>query len=171
MEAAGDAVSRITAAGLALVTLELMDQLTIQAVDDWQQLGLDREAAAMLLLESDLPAGAADTELTAAERACEAAGATSLVRAQDPQEADWLRQARRMAYRALERLGLAGGCRLASPSGAEICLRVLRNNSRATARSLPDLKNALSPYPSNSSASCRRCPGAAAAVEALSVRT
>src|SRR5439155_8858233 len=75
LEAAGDAVSRITAAGLALVTLELMDQLTIQAVDDWQQLGLDREAAAMLLLESDLPAGAADTELTAAERACEAAGA------------------------------------------------------------------------------------------------
>ena len=39
------------------------------------------------------------------DRACEAAGATLLVRATDPTEADWLRQARRMAYHALERIG------------------------------------------------------------------
>ena len=105
LEAAGDAVSRITAAGLGPVTLELMDQFTIAAVDDWQGLGLDREAAGMLLIESDLPAAAADAELAAAQEACEAAGATSLVRARDTQEADWLRQSRRTAYRALERLG------------------------------------------------------------------
>src|SRR5438552_2949219 len=78
LEAAGDAVSRITAAGLGPVTLELMDQFTIAAVDDWQGLGLDREAAGMLLIESDLPAAAADAELAAAQEACEAAGATSL---------------------------------------------------------------------------------------------
>jgi len=70
---AGDAVSRITAAGLGPVTLELMDQFTIAAVDDWQGLGLDREAAGMLLIESDLPAAAADAELAAAQEACEAA--------------------------------------------------------------------------------------------------
>src|SRR5690606_35492748 len=48
---------------------------------------------------------AAATELEAAEAACLAAGATSVVRAADAQEADWLRQARRLALRALERLG------------------------------------------------------------------
>jgi glycolate oxidase len=36
---------------------------------------------------------------------CEREGATLVVRAADPQEADWLRQARRMALHALERQG------------------------------------------------------------------
>ena len=91
--------------GLLPVTLELLDHETILAVDDAFQLGLDRDAAAMLLVESDLAGRAAAAELDAAVAACEAAGATNLVRAEDPTEADWLRQARRLALRALERQG------------------------------------------------------------------
>jgi glycolate oxidase len=105
LSAAGEAVAAIVAAGLHPVTLELLDHETILAVDDAFQLGLDREAAAMLLVESDLPAAAAAFELDAAVAACEAAGAASIVRAEDPTEADWLRQARRLALRALERQG------------------------------------------------------------------
>ena len=105
LEAAGDAVRAMTAAGLQPVTLELMDRATIGAVDDWHHLGLDREAAAMLMVEMDLPAAAAAVELDRASSACEAAGASSVIRAEDAQEADWLRQARRLALRALERLG------------------------------------------------------------------
>ena len=105
LSSAGDAVARIMAAGLGLVTLELMDHPTIEAVDDWHHLGLDREAAAMLLVESDLPGTAGIEELDRAVVECEAAGASSTVRANDPQEADWLRQARRLALRALERQG------------------------------------------------------------------
>src|SRR3954466_10114413 len=82
---------------------ELLDHETILAVDDAFQLGLEREAAAMLLVESDLPAAAATAELAAAIAACEAGGATGIVRAADAQEGDWLRQARRLALRALER--------------------------------------------------------------------
>jgi glycolate oxidase len=74
-------------------------------VDDWQHLGLDREAAAMLMVESDLPGDAAHQELASAEAACLACGATGTQRAADAQEADWLRNARRLAFRALERLG------------------------------------------------------------------
>jgi glycolate oxidase len=107
VEAAGRAVAGIAAAGLSPVTLELMDRVTIGAVDDWQHLGLDREAAALLMVESDLPGQAALDELEAADRVCVAEGATSTVRAADAQEADWLRNARRMAYRALERLGIS----------------------------------------------------------------
>ncbi len=106
LAAAGTAVSQITRSGVSPVTLEFMDRATIAAVDDWQQLGLDRDAEAMLMIESDLPPGAAAEELEAAERICEAAGSTSVVRAADAQEADWLRQARRMALRALERYGV-----------------------------------------------------------------
>ena len=105
LESAGDAVAGMTAAGIQPVTLELMDRVTIAAVDDWHQLGLDREAAAMLLVESDLPGAGAEHDLERAEAACTAAGASSTLRAADAQEADWLRQARRLAYQALERLG------------------------------------------------------------------
>jgi glycolate oxidase len=105
--AAGVAVAEMTAAGLEPCTLELMDRLTIAAVDDWHSLGLDRSAAALLLVESDRPGGAADAELLAAAAACESAGASSVVRATDPIEADWLRQVRRLAFRAMERLGVA----------------------------------------------------------------
>jgi glycolate oxidase len=107
LEAAGDAVAGLTAAGLRPVTLELMDRTTIRAVDDVHKLGLDRDAAAMLLVESDLPAGAAEAEVAAAVPVCEAAGSTSVFQAQDAQEAEWLRQGRRLAYRALEDLGVA----------------------------------------------------------------
>jgi len=105
LAAAGDAVAGIIGAGINLVTLEFMDHETIAAVDDAFKLGLDRDAAAMLLIESDLAPLAAAAELDAAVTACDAAGASTTVRAEDPVEADWLRQARRMALRALERLG------------------------------------------------------------------
>ena len=104
---AGEAVARITAAGVVPVTLELMDAFTIAAVDDVHQLGLDRSAGAMLMVESDLGGAAAETELATAEAACTAVGATSIVRAADTQEADWLRQARRAAHGSLERAGVA----------------------------------------------------------------
>jgi glycolate oxidase len=106
LTAAGEAVAAIIASGIHPVTLELLDHETILAVDDAFQLGLERDAAAMLLVESDLPEGAAAAELDAATSACERAGATGLVRAADATEADWLRQARRLALRALERQGV-----------------------------------------------------------------
>jgi glycolate oxidase len=104
--AAGRAVAAIVGSGLHPVTLELLDHETIIAVDDAFQLGLERDAAAMLLVESDLPAAAAAAELDAAIATCEGEGATGVVRAQDAQEADWLRAARRLALRALERQGI-----------------------------------------------------------------
>ena len=105
LEAAGEAVAACVRGGLVPVTLELLDHETIVAVDDVHQLGLDRDAAAMLLIESDAPGLGATEELDRAEAACRAAGATSIVRAADATEADWLRQARRLALRALERQG------------------------------------------------------------------
>jgi glycolate oxidase len=107
VRAAGAAVAGITAAGIVPVTLELMDAFTIAAVDDQFKLGLDRSAAAMLMIESDAGGTAAEAELEAAEQACTAAGATSTLRARDAQEADWLREARRQAHPALERAGVA----------------------------------------------------------------
>jgi glycolate oxidase len=107
VRAAGDAVAGMTAAGLEPVTLELMDGFTIHAVDAALRLGLDRDAGAMLMVESDAGGPAAEAELDLAAVACERAGAGSVVRATDPQEADWLRQARRKAHWSLEQAGVA----------------------------------------------------------------
>ncbi|MBF8290685.1 MAG: Glycolate dehydrogenase [Chloroflexi bacterium] len=105
LDAAGDAVAGMTAAGLVPVTLELMDRATLVAVEDWHHLGLDVTAAAMLMIESDAPGSGATDELDQAEAAALAAGGRSIIRAADAAEADWLRQARRLALRALERQG------------------------------------------------------------------
>jgi glycolate oxidase len=105
LDSAGEAVANIIAAGIDMVTLELLDRPSIAAVDEAFNLGLDREAEAMLLVESDRAEPAATAELDAAIAACEAAGATMTMRAADATEADWLRQARRLALRALERQG------------------------------------------------------------------
>ena len=42
LDGAGEAVAGIAAAGLSPVTLELLDRFTIAAVDDMNDLGLDR---------------------------------------------------------------------------------------------------------------------------------
>jgi glycolate oxidase len=107
LDAAGGAVTGMNEAGVQPCTFELMDRTTIQAVDDDHHLGLDRDAAAMLLVESDLPGAAAAGALETAVHACEAAGSSSTVVSTDPQEADWLRQARRLAFHSMERIGVA----------------------------------------------------------------
>jgi len=107
LEAAGSAVGAIVDAGVEPCTLELMDRTTIRAVDDVHRLGLDRDAAAMLLIESDLPGVAATGAMETAARAAEGAGASATLLAADEREADWLRQGRRMAFTAMERLGVA----------------------------------------------------------------
>ena len=104
MEAAGRAVERImTVCSPSL--LELMDQASLRAVEQWQPMGLDTTAAALLVAQSDLPgnAGEAEADLLLAE--CERAGATEIYRSEDPEQADLLLGARRLVIPALEQLG------------------------------------------------------------------
>ncbi len=104
---AGDAVARITAAKIVPCTLEMMDGFTIRAAEEFGHFGFDTTAAAMLMVESDAPGAAAADEVRIAEQACVDAGSTFTVASTDPGEADMLRQGRRQAYYALERLGVA----------------------------------------------------------------
>jgi len=104
---AGEAVSRITRAGLVPVTLELMDRYVIEAVEAALRLGLDTAAGAMLMIESDTGGQAAEAELDAAASACTAAGSTSHTSATEPAAADSLRQARREAHWSMVRRGVA----------------------------------------------------------------
>ncbi len=104
---AGDAVSRITAAGVVPVTLEMLDRHIIDAVETALHLGLEADAGAMLMIESDAGGEVAEWELDTAARACHAAGATSLDRATNTAEADAMREARRKAHWSLGLIGQA----------------------------------------------------------------
>ena len=52
----------ITRRGLAPSTLELLDRTTLQAVEDWKHLGLEADAAALLLARVDTPGSSGDAE-------------------------------------------------------------------------------------------------------------
>jgi glycolate oxidase len=104
---AGRAVAGITRAGIVPVALELMDRVTIRAVDAALEVGLPTDAGAVLLIESDAGGAAGAAELDGALEACRAAGATRIDRAATTAQADVLREARRKAHWSLERGGIA----------------------------------------------------------------
>ena len=54
--------------------LELMDSASINAVEDYQPMGLDRAAGALLIAQSDAPAAARSEEVAVMQSACEAPG-------------------------------------------------------------------------------------------------
>lgn len=102
---AGNAVVGIARAGVVPSLLELMDRTTIMAVDAWQHMELDVEAAALLLVQSDQPGRHASEDVGTVARVCEEAGATFVATTDDVDEGEMLLAARRFAYPALERLG------------------------------------------------------------------
>jgi glycolate oxidase len=75
IEAAADVVVSIVTV-LRLSMLELMDNASINAVEDLVTMGLDRSAGALLLARSDAPGAAAAQEIEASRAAYEANGAT-----------------------------------------------------------------------------------------------
>ena len=102
---AGEAVAAIVRAGLVLSLLEIVDRATVVAIDDWRNMGLDRDAAALLLAQSDSPEPLRQEEIERAAELCERAGATYTAATSDRAESDALLEARRLAIPALERLG------------------------------------------------------------------
>ncbi|GGF51508.1 FAD-linked oxidase [Marmoricola endophyticus] len=87
--------------------LELMDTATINAVEDLKPRGLDREAGAFLIAQSDAPGDARGLEIEAMGEVCEASGAAEVLATTDPEESEMFVDARRAAFTALETKGSA----------------------------------------------------------------
>ncbi len=101
---AGRAVEKIMSTSTPSL-LELLDRTTMQAVEEWRPSGLPVEAGALLLAQSDVPGSGADHEAESILEACLAAGAMEGYRSEDPDQAEMLLGARRMAIPALEAKG------------------------------------------------------------------
>ncbi|MFI7171745.1 FAD-binding oxidoreductase [Rhodococcoides fascians] len=85
--------------------LEFMDRASIGAVEDAMNMGLDREAAAMLIARSDSPGADRGREIEIMASACTEAGASDVFTTDDPDEGEAFAAARRFAIPAVERLG------------------------------------------------------------------
>jgi glycolate oxidase len=84
--------------------MELMDQPSINAVEDFKPMGLDRGAGALLVAQSDAPGAARAEEVAVMQAACEAAGAEVFV-TDDAEEGEMFVAARRMAFPAIQARG------------------------------------------------------------------
>jgi len=104
---ASAAVSSIIARGLVPAAVEMIDQLTIQAVEDAFGCGYPRDAAAALLIELDGLAAGMETQAARIVAACRDAGAREVRTAADEAERQLLWKGRKSAFGAYGRVSPA----------------------------------------------------------------
>jgi len=85
--------------------LELMDQQTIRVVEQWRPMGLDVDAGALLVAQTDSGHGSAVADADRLLAICAANAAREGYRAEDEEESELLLGARRMAILAMEATG------------------------------------------------------------------
>jgi glycolate oxidase len=85
--------------------MELMDRASINAVEDFRPMGLDRRAGALLIAQSDAPGAARAEEVGVMRTAFETAGANEVFATDDPEEGEMFVEARRAAFPAIEAKG------------------------------------------------------------------
>jgi len=104
IEDAAKTVRDIVSEGVITSTLELIDQVTINAIEDYLGLGLDRNIGAMLLIEVDGQQGAVDAEAEIVMKVCNLNNAASCKKAASEKERDEIWAARRAALSSLARV-------------------------------------------------------------------
>jgi glycolate oxidase len=105
LDRSAEAVSAVMAAGILPATLEMMDQTTINVVEDYLRMGLPRSAEAMLIVEQDgNDAAATLAEVQRIAEICRQHGAMDVQIAADAAARSRLWQARRAVSGALGRV-------------------------------------------------------------------
>jgi len=107
VEHASAAVSSIIARGLVPAAVEMIDQLTIQAVEDAFGCGYPRDAAAALLIELDGLETGMEVQASRIVEACRSAGAREVRTAADEAERQLLWKGRKSAFGAYGRVSPA----------------------------------------------------------------
>ena len=95
LDDAAEAVAGIMGGGVIPSTLEIMDQKSINCVEDYLKLGLPRDAEAILLIEVDGMPAAVEAEAEIIGRICGEMGVRSFQAAKDKKEEESLWKARR----------------------------------------------------------------------------
>jgi len=104
IEQASETVAGIIAARIIPATLEILDNFTIRAVEDYSHAGLPVDAAALLLIEVDGHPAVVAEDGEKVEALCRTMGAKHIKIAQTDAERDKIWEARRTALSALAKL-------------------------------------------------------------------
>ncbi len=104
LEDGGNVVSAIVAAGLVPATLEMVDNRTINAIEDRMACGFPRDAAAVLLIELDGLRDGMDEMAEDITRLCRSSGVHEVRIAKDEDERQALWRGRKGAFGAISRL-------------------------------------------------------------------
>jgi glycolate oxidase subunit GlcD len=101
---AAKSVSGIVGAGIVPATLEMMDSLVIQAVEDSYACGYPRDAAAVLIIEVEGPPEGLTEQADSIREICGRNHCREIKEAQDENERNLLWEGRRGAFGAIARL-------------------------------------------------------------------
>lgn len=101
LDSAAQSVSDIIAAGVTPSTMEFMDNATINAIQNFKDSGLPRDAEAVLLIETDGELNSARAEMAKVEEQVTKNGVREFKLAQDASQRDALFAGRRVALNAL----------------------------------------------------------------------
>jgi glycolate oxidase len=107
IDQASAAVSSVIARGLVPAAMEMIDHLTIQAVEDAFGCGYPRDAGAALLIEVDGLAAGMDAQVDRIVAACRECGAREVRAARDEAERQLLWKGRKSAFGAYGRVSPA----------------------------------------------------------------
>ena len=101
VEAAGDAVAGIIAAGMIPAGMEIMDQLAIEAAENYAHAGYPKDAEALLLVEHDGPADEVAAQMEVTQQLLQQFGARKLRLAEDETARVALWAGRKAAFPAM----------------------------------------------------------------------
>jgi glycolate oxidase len=103
-DAAGDAVSHVIAAGILPAAIEMMDALTLEAVEAAVSAGYPEGAMAVLIVELDGLGPQVLEDSAAVERICREAGAFELRAAEDAEDRARIWRGRKSSFAAMGRI-------------------------------------------------------------------
>lgn len=108
LEQGGQAVSDIVAHGVIPAAMEMIDQLTLKCVEESLQLGLRKDAAALLIVELDGPQAGILAEREIVERCSREFGSIDITWAKDEKHRANIWKARKSSFGSLGRLAPHG---------------------------------------------------------------
>ena len=106
--ASGEGWKFTTSSGVVPAAMEMIDKLTLNAVEDYLHMGLNRHAGALLIIELDGPEAAISFEKEIVEQCLAKHGVISTTWAADAQERAKIRKARKASFGALGRIAPHG---------------------------------------------------------------
>jgi glycolate oxidase len=98
LESSANTVADIIGSGILPAAMELMDHMTINAIEDAASLGLPREAKGALLIDIDGPEESVDKQVQQISEKAKSNGAVNVTLARTLDESEQLWKARRSAY-------------------------------------------------------------------------